>query len=57
LIESKNNITIDEMVAKIGKSRRTLTRHIKQMQEKGILSRIGSDKTGHWQINKTLDNK
>jgi fido (protein-threonine AMPylation protein) len=52
LIESKNNITIDEMVAKIGKSRRTLTRCIKQMQEKGIISREGADKNGHWEINK-----
>jgi predicted HTH transcriptional regulator len=43
-------LVFQEMVAKIGKSRRTLTRYIKQMQEKGILSREGADKNGYWKI-------
>ncbi len=44
------SITIDELVVLTGKSRRTITRYIKQLQEEGRLKRIGSDKKGYWGI-------
>lgn len=37
---------------KLGISRKTVSLRIKQLKEKGILQRIGSDTKGHWQINK-----
>ncbi|MDD4689904.1 MAG: ATP-binding protein [Eubacteriales bacterium] len=52
LIESNNNITIEEIVEKFGKSRRTVMRVIKSLKEKGILERSNSKKTGFWKINK-----
>lgn len=36
---------------KLGVSRKTVSLRIKQLKEKGILQRIGSDTKGHWQIN------
>jgi Fic family protein len=49
LIKMNQRITIDELALKLNKSRRTITRIIKKLQEYGVISRIGSDKTGHWQ--------
>lgn len=37
---------------KLGISRKTVSLRIKQLKEKGILQRIGSDTKGHWHINK-----
>ncbi|MFA6569584.1 MAG: winged helix-turn-helix transcriptional regulator, partial [Victivallales bacterium] len=50
LIKANQRITIDELALKLNKSRRTVTRIIKKLQEDGVVSRIGSDKTGHWQV-------
>ncbi|MDH4201155.1 MAG: winged helix-turn-helix transcriptional regulator [Spirochaetia bacterium] len=50
LIKANPKITIDELAVKLQKSRRTITRVIKKLQEEGIISRIGSDKAGHWQV-------
>jgi Fic family protein len=50
LIKANHRITIDELALKLNKSRRTITRIIKKLQEDGALSRVGSDKTGYWQL-------
>ena len=50
LIRANQRITIDELALKLNKSRRTITRIIKKLQADGVVSRIGSDKTGHWQV-------
>lgn len=44
------SITLDELAIEIGKSRRTAARQIKQLQQSGIVRRVGSDKTGHWEV-------
>ncbi len=51
LIKENPKITIDELAHKLDKSRRTITRYIKKLQEDGIILRIGSDKSGYWQVN------
>jgi predicted HTH transcriptional regulator len=38
------------MAERIGKDIRTIARAIKRLQESGRLKRVGSDKTGHWEI-------
>jgi predicted HTH transcriptional regulator len=42
--------TYDELVKKLGISRRTIARTIKSLNERGIVKRIGSDKTGYWRV-------
>jgi predicted HTH transcriptional regulator len=51
LIKINPKITLDELALKLNKSRRTITRNIKKLQNNGIIFRIGSDKTGFWQVN------
>ena len=50
LIEQNPSITYEEMTEKTGKSRRTISRLITELKEKNIIARVGSDKTGYWQI-------
>lgn len=50
LIEQNPSITYEEMTEKTGKSRRTISRLITELKEKNIISRVGSDKTGYWEI-------
>ncbi len=50
LIKSDPKITLDDIALRLNKSRRTITRNIKQLQDKEIIFRIGSDKTGYWQV-------
>jgi len=38
------------MADSIGIIRRTVAKHIKSLQEKGIIKRIGPDKGGHWEV-------
>ena len=49
-IKANPKITLDELALKLNKSRRTISRMIKKLQEEGIISRIGSDKTGYWEV-------
>lgn len=51
LIKENPKIPLDELALKFKISRRTVTRRIKQLQDEGIISRIGSDKSGFWQVN------
>lgn len=49
LIAQNSHITRQKMADKIGKDIRTIGRAIQQLQERGLLKRVGSDKTGHWE--------
>ncbi len=55
LIKADPKITLDELARRLNKSRRTITRNIKKLQDEGIISRTGSDKTGYWQVKGELD--
>ncbi len=39
-----------KLLKKLSKPVRTIENNMKKLKEIGILSRIGSDKTGHWEI-------
>lgn len=45
-----NNITAQEISDKINKTKRTIERIITSLREKNMIKRVGSDKTGHWEI-------
>jgi len=42
--------TLDVMTEKLQVSKRTVSRIFKNLQEKNIIERIGSNKTGYWKI-------
>lgn len=50
LIKESSNITIKEMSDKLAKSTRSIERAIQKLKKNNKLIRIGSDKTGTWQI-------
>ena len=43
-------ITTQEMADSIGIIRRTIAKHIRSLQDKGIIKRIGPDKGGYWEV-------
>ena len=49
-IRNKPDITLGELVIVTGKSKRTISRETKEMQEQGILRRIGSARAGSWEV-------
>lgn len=50
LIKQNNKITANEIAIKLGKSLSTVKRRIKDLKDRKIIERIGSDKTGRWKI-------
>ena len=45
-IKKVADITINDLMASIGRSRPTITRAIAELKKKGYIERMGSDKTG-----------
>jgi len=50
LLEADPRLTRGQMAEQIGKDIRTIGRAIKKLQDEGKLQRVGSDKSGHWEI-------
>ncbi|MDR1022054.1 MAG: winged helix-turn-helix domain-containing protein [Prevotellaceae bacterium] len=51
LLKANPHISYDKLVEKTGRSRATVKRMIKRLKQASYISRIGSDKTGYWEIN------
>ena len=43
-------VTRTELIETLDISARTIDRAIKSLKDKGVIERIGSDKTGHWSV-------
>jgi len=53
-LKDNPSLTAQELATKLNKTTRTIERNIKELREKGIITRLGSDKTGNWQINEKV---
>lgn len=51
LIRNEPQTTQDKIALSIGKSPRTVKRTIDSLKEKGIISREGGKRFGHWKVN------
>ena len=49
-IRANGQITYDGLAEVVGMSRRTISREIKALLSKGVIRRVGPDKTGHWEV-------
>ena len=49
LISNDNKISIDDLSARIGISKSTVSREIRKMKNEGVINRVGGTK-GHWKI-------
>jgi ATP-dependent DNA helicase RecG len=50
LIETRPNVTKEDMAKYIGISTTAIDKNIKTLKEKGILERVGGIKDGYWKI-------
>jgi ATP-dependent DNA helicase RecG len=50
LLWGNPSLTRAEMVELTAKSEKTIQRATKTLQDKGIIERIGSRKSGHWKV-------
>jgi Fic family protein len=50
LLKREPRLSAKELAALLNKTTRTVERHIKELREQGRLRRVGSDKSGHWEI-------
>ena len=50
LLAEDPGYTLTLLAAKMGVSRKTITVYLKNLREKGIIERVGSDRKGHWKI-------
>ena len=50
LIKQNPSITYEDLTEKTRKSRRTLSRIITEVKATGTVVRVGSDKSGYWEI-------
>ncbi len=50
VLKANPSITRTELSKAIGIGTTTVYRYLKKLQDVGIIGRIGSDKTGHWEI-------
>ena len=49
-LREKPEMTNAELIVKTGKSQRTITRVLATLKGKGLITRIGSNKTGYWNV-------
>jgi DNA-binding transcriptional ArsR family regulator len=50
ILGGNGKITADNIASDIGKDIGTIKRAIRELKEKGLLERIGSNKTGYWKV-------
>ena len=50
LIEENPYISYNDIAEQLEMARSGIAKHIKELQEKGIIRRIGPDKGGHWEV-------
>ena len=50
LLRDNPKLTNAELINKTGKSQRTITRTLAALKGKGLISRIGSNKSGYWKV-------
>ncbi len=43
-------MTVVELSKELSMSRRSVVRYTKKLQQSGALKRIGSNKSGHWEV-------
>ena len=43
-------VTSTQMAESLGINRSAVSKHLKKMQDDGLIKRVGPDKGGHWEI-------
>ena len=51
LMSGNPKITYNELARITERHRDTIREHVKNLQQQGLVTRVGSDKGGYWQVN------
>jgi fido (protein-threonine AMPylation protein)/biotin operon repressor len=54
-LKESPDFSAKELAVLLGKTSRTIERHIKDLREQGLLVRVGADKGGHWEVRNNGD--
>jgi len=49
-LQQAPELTVAQLAAQIGVSRRTIERQLQKLQRLGVISRVGANKGGYWQV-------
>lgn len=50
MMKKDNKISISKITEETGYRARTVKNYIAKLKEKGFLKRVGSEKSGHWEL-------
>jgi fido (protein-threonine AMPylation protein)/biotin operon repressor len=50
ILKERPDLSAKKIAALLGKTSRTIERHIKELREQGLLVRVGADRGGHWKV-------
>ena len=50
IISGSSYITIPQIAEQLGMNARGIAKHIRNLQNQGIIKRVGPDKGGHWKV-------
>lgn len=50
IITGNPNVTIPQVASQLGLNPRGIAKHFKELQDKGIIRRVGPDRGGHWEV-------
>lgn len=50
MVRANPKVTAQKMALALGVADKTIKRHLKTLGEQGRIQRVGSDKSGHWEI-------
>ena len=50
LVKKHTNMTTTQMAERLGVTKRTILRDIEALKKKGLIIRVGSEKTGYWEL-------
>lgn len=51
MMKENDRITYDLLAQQLSRTRETIRVHISSLISQGIITRIGADKNGYWQVN------
>ena len=50
MLKDNPDITYDELALKTGKTRETVRVNLRKLESQNLIRRVGSDKSGHWEV-------
>ena len=52
LLEEDPGYTMQQLAERLSVSRKTVASRLKKLKEKGVIERVGSDRSGYWKVNR-----